>query len=213
MRKSVLTLSILGAASLAAQQPAAAPATAWAAPAGWTIKTDGDAPAAETKFQTMGPGFHVTSGPAAIYYKSGDMASGTYTVKATFGQRAKPSMGHPEAYGVFIGGSDLGDNAKESYLYAEVRDDGNFFLAHRAGATVHKISDWSPNAALKKADEKGAASNEVGLQVTADSVHMWVNGQKVKSIAKGGMVKTDGQFGFRVNHMLNVHVSNFGNSQ
>src|SRR6185295_18163983 len=105
LMRIALSLAIFTAATLAAQQPAAP----WAAPAGWTIMTDGGAAIADTKFQTMGPGFHVTSGPAAIYFKSGDVAKGNYTVKATFGQRVRPSMGHPEAYGVFIGGSDLTD--------------------------------------------------------------------------------------------------------
>jgi len=219
MRSSVIAISLVAASSLTAQTPAPAPAVApaaWTQPAGWTIQLDAkDAAktAADTKFQTMGPGFHVTSGPAAIYYRASDMAKGAYTVKATFGQRVRPAMGHPEAYGVFIGGADLADNGKQSYLYLVVRDDGMFYVAHRAGADVHKISDWSANDAVKKADDKGSASNEVAIQVTADSLFMMVNGQKVKAIAKGGMVRTDGQFGLRVNHGLNVHIGNFGMSQ
>ena len=218
MRSTVLTLAILSAGSLAAQQPAATtpPAPQWTAPAGWTVQLDaketGKAPA-DTKFQAMGTGFHITSGPAAIYYRTPDQAKGNFTVKATIGQRVRPAMGHPEAYGLFIGGSDLTDNAKQSYLYLVVRDDGMFYVAHRAGAEVHKISEWSANDAVKKADEKGSASNEVAIQVTADSLFMMVNGQRVKAIAKGGMVKTDGQFGLRVNHGLNVHIANFGMSQ
>jgi hypothetical protein len=207
-----LSLAIFTAATLAAQQPAAP----WAAPAGWTIMTDGGAAIADTKFQTMGPGFHVTSGPAAIYFKSGDVAKGNYTVKATFGQRVRPSMGHPEAYGVFIGGSDLTDPAKQQYMYLVVRDDGMFYIAHRAGKDVHKINgEWAANDAVVKANDKGAATNEVAIQVTADGVNMMVNGKTVKAFSKGDLrgFVTDGQYGFRVNHMLNVHIANFGMSQ
>jgi len=215
MRNSVVVLSILAAGSLAAQQTAAAPATPWAAPAGWTILADGGAAPAETKFQTMGPGFHVTSGPAAIYFRDADVAKGTYTVKASFGQRVRPSMGHPEAYGVFIGGSDLNDAAKQQYMYLVVRDDGQFYVAHRAGKDVHPVVPWTANDAVVKANERGAATNEVAIQVAADSVHRMVNNTKVKSFAKKDLMgfKTDGTYGFRVNHMLNVHVGNFGMQQ
>src|SRR5689334_14811814 len=113
MRVSIVALAILSAGSLAAQAPAAE----WSVPAGWTIKLDdASAKPAETKFQTMGQGFHVTSGPAAIYYRAEDQAKGAYTVKATFGQRVAPAMGHPEAMGVFIGGSNLDDAAKQQYF-------------------------------------------------------------------------------------------------
>ena len=200
---------------MAAQQKAP-DAAAWAPPAGWTVWTDAkdsSKSAADTKFVTMGAGFHVTSGPAAIYYNSSHTATGMFTVKATFGQRTRPAMGHSEAYGVFVGGSNLRDNAKQSYLYLVVRDDGMFYVAHRAGANVHKVSDWSANDAVKKAAENGSATNEVAIQVAADSVHMMVNGQKVKSIAKTAGFITDGQYGLRVNHGLNVHIGNFGMQQ
>lgn len=219
MRATVLALTLVSAASLAAQQPApAATGAAWAPPPGWTIKLDVKdeaKPAADTKFQTMGAGFHVTSGPAAIYYRASDMATGAYTVKATFGQRTKPAMGHSEAYGVFVGGIDLTDNAKQQYLYLVVRDNGMFYVAHRAGGDVHKVVDWTANDAVKKAAENGSATNEVAIQVTTDSVHMLVNSQQVKSFAKSQMqgFKTDGQYGLRVNHGLNVHIANFGMQQ
>jgi hypothetical protein len=212
MRSIAVSLTILTAASLAGQQPAAAPATPWAAPAGWTIKTDGAAAPADTKFQTMGPGFHVTSGPAALYYRVADQAKGDFTLKATFGQRTKPATGHSEAYGVFFGGTDVGDNAKQQYYYLVVRDDGSYYFAHRAGAEVHPVVPWAASDAVKKAAENGSATNEVSVKVTADSVHMMVNGTQVKALSRKGFV-TDGQFGLRVNHGLNVHIANFGLQQ
>jgi hypothetical protein len=49
------------------------------------------------------------------------------------------------------------------------------------------------------------------MQVTADSVHLSVNGERVKSFAKSEMhgFNTDGQVGVRVNHNLDVHIGNF----
>ncbi len=212
MRKTVLTLSMVAVASVPAQQPTAAPAGPWAAPAGWTIKTDGGAAAADTKFQSMGQGFHVTAGPAAIYYRATDQATGNFTVKATFGQRTRPATGHSEAFGVFFGGTDIADNAKQQYFYLVVRDDGSYYFAHRAGGDVHPVVPWTANDAVKKAAENGSATNEVAVKITADSVHMMVNGTQVKALSRKGLM-TDGQFGLRVNHGLNVHIANFGMQQ
>ena len=218
MRRKFFTLTLVAAAvPLSAQGPAASPAPT-TPPAGWVIRLDAKDSAqkeADTHFVTMGQGFHVTSapaGPAAIYYGVKDMATGSYTVRASFGQRTKPAMGHSEGYGVFVGGSMLNDYSKQQYLYFLVQDDGRYFVAHRAGGDVHKIVDWTANDAVKKANEAGAVSNDVALRVTPDSVTMLVNGAAVKAFAKSEMhgFNTDGQYGFRVNHMLNVHISNFG---
>ena len=183
-------------------------------PAGWTIRLDkATDKVADTKFQTMGPGYHVTSGPAAIYYQERQTA-GSFTTSVNFGVRNGGSMGHPEGYGLFIGGSDLGDPAKQQYFYFLARGDGKFFVAHRAGAEVHKIVDWTEHAAVKKAADGtpvGGVSQALSFQVTADSVHMSANGQRVKSFAKSELhgFKTDGQVGLRVNHALNLHVGGF----
>lgn len=211
MRIWSLTLT-LTAASLAAQQPAAQP---WAPPTGWIVRLDPQdttkAPA-DTRFVTMGTGFHVTSGPAAIYYRTDASAKGAYTVRATFGQRVAPSTGHAEAYGVFIGGSDLSDYGKQQYLYLLARGNGMFYVAHRAGPEVHPIVPWTAHDAVKKQNEAGSVTNEVAIQVAVDSVHLLVNAQRVKSFAKTEMYgfNTDGLYGLRVNHGLNVHIANFG---
>ena len=39
---------------------------------------------------------------------------------------------HPEAYGVFIGGSDL-QAANQKYTYFVIRQDGKFLIKRRAG--------------------------------------------------------------------------------
>jgi hypothetical protein len=206
MKRALLLLVI--ASPLVAQDQQAE----WTAPAGWTIKTDKvDQKAADTKFQTMGQGYHVTSGPAAIYYKAENQTKGSFTTSASFGVRNGGSMGHPEAYGLFIGGSDLSDAAKQQYFYFLVRGDGKYFVAHRAGAEVHKIVDWTESDAVKKENAQGGVSQALSFQVTADSVHMSANGSRVKSFAKSELhgFNTDGQVGLRVNHMLNLHIGGF----
>jgi hypothetical protein len=201
-----LMFLMLAASPLAAQVQQEA--KAWAAPAGWTVSTDKAANTADTKFVTMGSGYHVTSGPAAIYFNSANQGAGAFTANASFGVRSGGSDGHFEGYGLLIGGTDLTDAAKQQYFYYLVRGDGKFFFAHRAGAEVHKLVDWTENAAVNKQAENGAVSQVLSVQVTVDSVHLSANGKRVHSLAKG-QLRTDGQVGLRVNHNLNLHISGF----
>ena len=87
------------------------------------------------KFETMGPGFHVTSGGAGIYWRAADAQKDNYTVSANFRQAVKNTGHgeHGEAFGLFVAGRDLNDAAKETYLYFLVRQDGMFMISHRAG--------------------------------------------------------------------------------
>lgn len=217
MRKTILTLSLLAAAPLAAQQQQASDkdptikVKSVGLPAGWTVRLDDKEKrygADDTRFVTMGSGYHVTSGPAALYYSDNHNATGAFTVSASLTQTKAPA--HAEAYGIFMGGSQLATPEQE-YFYLLVRGDGKFFVAHRAGAEVHKIVNWQEHAAVTKADEAGKQTNVLAIQVTADSVHMQVNGQRVRSFAKADMhgFDTDGQAGLRVNHNLDVHVGSF----
>ncbi len=183
-------------------------------PAGWSVRVDDkDAvrgmTAENLKFITMGPGLHVTTGPAAIFYNPKDVERGSYTVHATFTQEKAPM--HPEAYGVFAGGRNLPDSTQQ-YLYFIVRGDGKYMINHRAGAVVHKLVPWTANDAVHAQDAAGKATNTVAIRVAPDSVHFLVNGTEVKAFSKAEMhgMSPEGQAGFRVNHNLDVHVADFG---
>lgn len=208
-----LILALLAAATpLAAQQiPVTKDGPAWRAPEGWTIRLDDkerDAALADTRFVTMGSGFHVTSGPAAIYYRATDTVTGPFAVSAGFGQRKAPS--HAEAYGVFVGGKDLA-SPRQEYFYFLVRGDGKYYVAHRAGSAVHTIVPWTEHEAVNKQNAAGTASNVVGFEVTPDSVHLLANIKRVKSFAKAELhgFSMDGLVGLRVNHGLDVHIGEF----
>jgi hypothetical protein len=210
MRRTMIVVA-LAASSAAAQIPVTKDAPAWAAPEGWTIRLDDKdvaAKPADTRFQTMGSGFHVTSGPAAIYYRASDQATGAFTASAGFGQRVAPA--HPEAYGLLIGGRNLATPQQE-YFYFLVRGDGKYMVAHRAGPDVHTIVPWTEHAAVNKQTPAGVASNVVAFEVTPDSVHLLANLTRVQSFAKSALhgFATDGQVGLRVNHGLNVHIGEF----
>ncbi len=176
--------------------------------AGWQARVDKAADKIEdAKFVSMGSGFHVTSGPAAIYWNPANAAKGNYTVKASLTQTKAPE--HREAYGIFVGGDDLTD-ASQSYLYMVVAGTGEFTIKHRAGAQTHTIVDWTKNAAVKAADAAGKATNEVAIEVGASEVRFLVNGTEVHRAPKSGMLSTvDGETGLRVNHALDVHVGSF----
>jgi hypothetical protein len=175
---------------------------------GWMARLDrANSKVEDLKFAPMAGGYHVTSGPAAIYYNPSDMASGNYSVTATFTQTKAPA--HPEAYGLFIAGANLqADN--QSYVYYIVRGDGKYMIKHRAGADVHTIQDWTEDASIHKQDAAGKATNQLTVNVAADSVHFMANGTQVHAFPRSGMMSTtDGQAGIRVNHNLDVHIDGF----
>lgn len=221
MRKTLLTIALVATSSpvmaQAAQQAKENDPTHKVAggisAAGWTGRLDPQAEGRgmkieDAKFVSMGNGYHITSGPAAIYWNPKDAATGSYTVSASFTQTKAPM--HPEAYGLFIAGQNLKEPS-ESYLYFETRGDGKYLINHRAGAEVHKIVEWTETDATNKADAAGKATNELAIKVTADSVDFMANGKLVKGFTKAELhnFTTDGQAGIRVNHNLDVHVDNF----
>jgi hypothetical protein len=221
MRKTIFTLALVVTASpvfaQAAQQgkdndPTHKVAGGISA-AGWMGRLDPQAERRgmkieDAKFSAMGTGYHITSGPAAIYWNPKDAVKGNYTVSASFTQTKAPM--HPEAYGLFIGGTSLSDST-QSYVYFETRGDGKYLINHRAGNDVHKIVDWTDTDATNKADAAGKATNELAIRVTSDSVNFLANGKLVKGFTKAEMhnFAADGQTGIRVNHNLDVHVDKF----
>jgi hypothetical protein len=225
-RSRMLTLALLAAAASACnaqsgQQQQQRPAQAGEAdptqraqggsvPAGWQIRLDDkDATrytANDVRFVPMGGGFHITSGPAAIY-PGADLPNGPFVLEATFNQTKAPA--HPEAYGLFFSGKDLDNSDKQEYVYFLVRGTGQFLINHRAGRDVHKIFDWQDNAAIKKQDANGQAANQLAVRAGADSVRFLANGKQVAAISRQVITNPGGRAGLRVNHNLDVHVTGF----
>jgi hypothetical protein len=178
-------------------------------PAGWQIRLDDKDTARYTtndiKFVPMGGGFHITSGPAAIY--PGANLPNEFVLEATFNQTQAPR--HPEAYGLFFSGKELENSDKQEYVYFLVRGTGQFLINHRAGRDVHKIFDWQDHAAIRKQDESGKATNQLTVRAGADSVRFLANGQQVAAISRQVISSPGGRAGLRVNHNLDVHVTGF----
>jgi hypothetical protein len=204
-RRTVVALAVLSlAAPLYAQDHDKRVEGAGALPKGWSGRTDDPSEKVENvKFVTMGSGWHVTSGPAAIYWND-QVAKGPFTANVTIRQTKAPE--HPEAYGIFFMGKDL-NSPQQNYAYFIVRGDGKYMVNHRAGADVHKIVPWTDSPAVNKADANGKATNKLTVDATKpDSVRLLVNDKQVAALPMSHLGKTDGIVGVRVNHNLDVHI-------
>jgi hypothetical protein len=181
------------------------------APKGWKMRvdkstsaSDPDAPG-EIKFVTMGSGFHATNPQAAVYWNPANTASGAYTLKGKF-TLMKPS-GHNNYYGLVFGGSDL-EGPQQNYLYFLIAQNGTWLVKRREGdATTSNVVARTPNDAVKKPDDTGKSVNDLEVRVAADKIDFVVNGTVVHTQPKSGpTAKTDGIYGIRINHLLEVHV-------
>lgn len=176
-------------------------------PAGWKARFDrANADTSAMHFMQMGGGYHAILGPAAVFYRPADQARGMYTVQARFNQRKAPA--HPEAYGLVYGARGL-EGAAQEYFYFLVRGDGKYSVRHRAGSEVHTLQDWTEHAAVVKQDSAGVASNLVAVRVGDTTVDLTVNGTRVAQYPRTQMSATDGVYGLRINHNLDVLVDQY----
>ena len=199
---SMAVLALFAVAPLVAQ-----------APKGWMVRADRSTSASDPdgagtiKFVTAGTGFHATNPQAAVYWNTANTATGTYTVKGTFILQ-KPS-GHTNYYGIVFGGSDL-EGAKQAYTYFLVAQDGTWLVKKRNGdAATDNVLPKAASDAVKKPGADGKSTNDLEVRVGADKIDYVVNGTVVGSSPKAGS-KTDGTFGIRVNHLIEVHIDGFG---
>jgi hypothetical protein len=175
--------------------------------AGMTIK--------DALLKKDGDSLHVLTGPAVSYWKTGDKASGDYTVKATFTEPKYMNLNtHPHPYGVFIAGNDEGTPAQTD-LYCEAYGNGNF-IVRGFGPAPFQMNERAPNAAVHKAAGPGQpVTQEIALSVKGGKVECAINGTVVASYDKAAVVtdgklkSTDGVFGLRFAHNTEVMVTGF----
>ena len=187
------------------------------APQGWKMRVDRSTSASDPdgtgdiKFVTMGTGFHATNPKAAVYWNPANTASGAYTVKGTF-KLMKPS-GHANFYGLVFGGSGL-EGAQQNYLYFVVAQNGMWLVKGREADATSNVAPKTANDAVKKPDASGESTNALEVRVGAEKVDFVINGVVVHTAPKtGALTKTDGIYGIRVNHQLEVHVDELGVSK
>ena len=166
----------------------------------------------DSKFEKMGNDFMLKAGPAGIFWNDAGTASGDYTVKATFSEKAMKAQ-HPHSYGVFIGGNDLNDETKQTFAYCIVYGTGKYSIKYFNGWKVTSVAEMVEHPAIKKADAKGDATNEVGWRVKGGTATCMVNGQEVKAVPAADLVgagklsSTNGKYGYRVSHNLDLMVT------
>ena len=143
------------------------------------------------------------------YWNPSNVATGNYTVKATFTEEKYMGLNnHPHPYGLFIGGSDMGTDTAVVPVLHGVRGRP----VHRA--RLQRRLDLPPerprgeaNAAINKASGVGASvTQEIALSVKGDKIECAINGQVVGSYDKSAAVgaqklkSTDGVYGIRFGH-------------
>ena len=178
-------------------------------PKGWKVRVDRRASASDpdgggaVKFVTAGAGFHATTPQAAVFWNPANTITGNYTLKGNF-KLLKPS-GHTNYYGLVFGGSDL-EGANQNYTYFLVAQDGSWLVKRRTGEATDDVVRKTPNDAVKKPDASGQSTNALEVRVQADKVEFAVNGTVVGSVPKAQAAKTDGIYGIRSNHLLDMEV-------
>jgi hypothetical protein len=165
----------------------------------------------DSKFMEMGGGLHMQVGPAAVYWNPANTAKGDYTVKATF-KESKVVSDHPHPYGLFIGGSKL-DTDTPTLLYCVAYGSGDALVRGFSDGKVVTVAKRAPNPAVHKAAADGAVTQEIAWNVKGDKAECMVNGTVVASLPKADIVgpgkleSTDGIYGIRVSHNLDVMVT------
>jgi hypothetical protein len=177
------------------------------AKAGMTVKN--------AKLSEEGGVLHVTTGPATAYWNPKNVASGTYTVKATFEDPKYMNLNtHPHPYGIFIAGTDLG-TPQASYLYCAAYGNGTF-IVRGFGPDPFQMNGrrGEPGPSVNKAAGQGQpVKQEIAMSVTPDAVTCSINGQQVASYPKsevvgaGKLKSTDGVYGIRFAHNTEGTVS------
>jgi len=175
-------------------------------PDGWHARFDhSHAGPGDIKFTADDSGYHITAGPAAIYYHEDRTAKGDFNYSGTFVQHAETS--HPEAYGLFVGGKDL-QQKNQHYLYFLIRQDGQYLIKRRNGSGTETITGWTSSDAVNAVGSSGEITNKLGILTDSQGVHFYINGQEVKTLANDQATYTDGIAGLRINHRLDITVHN-----
>ncbi len=209
---AALILVTATASTARSQESSRAVANGGVSVPGWTGKVDAreagrGATIADAKFAAEGDGFHVTTGPATTFWNPANVATGDYTVKATFTEPKYMNLNdHPHPYGIFIAGNKLGTD-QQSYLYCAAYGNGNFIVRGFGPQPFQMNGHGEANAAVHKASGPGApVTQEIAMSVKGDQVTCAINGTVVATYKKsdlvtsGKLASTDGVYGIRFAH-------------
>ena len=212
--KSMLRLTLTGTIALTIAVSTAAPPAAaqddegLPFPEGWQVRFDQDGASMEDLYLvTMSPGYHVTTGPAMIAWHPDSVVAGDFRIESeTF---LFDPQGRREAFGFFVGGSDL-QGPDQRYTYFLLREGGEFLVKTRSGTETAEVQGWTAHPAIlsfaTKPEDAGTAKNVLVLEAMGNELRFSVNGELLWTGPREGLA-TDGVFGLRVNHGLNLHIT------
>jgi hypothetical protein len=196
---AVAALAVIAAVSLVAQSPK-----------GWMVRADRSTAASDPdaagsiKFMAMGAGFHAITPQAAVFWNPANTVTGNYTLKGTF-TLVRPSS-HTNYYGIVFGGQAL-ENSSQQYLYFTVAQDGTWLIKRREGDVSTQTVAQQASPVVKRPDATGKSINALEVRVMAGKIDYVVNGTLVHSTPRTGLTaKTDGIYGLRINHVLDVMI-------
>jgi hypothetical protein len=173
-------------------------------------------------FTSMGPGIHITTGPATTYWNTTQNLKGDYTVSATFSE-AKQTMDHPHPFGVFVAGKNL-ESDKPEGLYCAAYRNGQFIFRGFSSTSTARGGVYQPtgngrgqvNAAVQTAPDKDSpVKQSIAISVKGDKVSCTINGVEVQSYTKAEMIgdgklsSLDGFAGIRMAHNTDAHISDW----
>lgn len=181
-------------------------------PPTWTVRFDhpgatvGSDSAADVWFVNMTPGWHITTGPAGIFYHPANTVEGNKRLESNIYYFDPKGRDH-EAYGIFVGGQNL-DSDEISYDYFVLRNTGEFLVKRRAGSETSITHPWTSHEAIEVfgPESEGNVANKLGMEVHDEEVAFFINDAEVLRLPRDE-INTDGVFGLRLNHHVNVHVS------
>lgn len=176
------------------------------APPGYLVRLDSErGDLAEFRLSQREGGIGILTGPAGITWRPEDRAvSGEFRAEATFVQYGAP-VGYREAYGVFVGGSDL-QGPDQEYIYLLVRPTGDYLVKRRRGETTEVLVDWIPHPAVHRvATEGDEPENTLAIEVRDGQVAFRVNETEVHHMPVPE-ARPYGVAGIRANHRLDILV-------
>lgn len=158
---------------------------------------------------------HVTTGPAVTYWNPANVASGNYTVKATFTEPKYMSLNnHPHPYGIVVAGDGM-DTDQPRFLYCAAYGNGRF-IVRGFGPEPFQVNGrrGEEHEAVSRAAGPGeSVTQEIAVTVRDDKVECAINGTVVGSydrsevIGEGRLPSTDGVYGIRFGHNTEGYVT------
>lgn len=181
-------------------------------PVGWIVRLDkpdpkvvvGSSNEAGIFFVNMTPGWHVTTGPSAIFYHPDSVATGQSRIEAVI-HLFEPQGRHREAFGIFFGGAAL-EGESQAYDYFVIRNSGEFLIKRRNGKETPVIHAWTKSDAIvPHTAGKTSVKNVLTVEGGRERVRFLINGQPVAELPRSE-VRLEGIVGLRVNHHVNLHI-------